>query len=69
MNAKKAKRLRRQAANAGSFKKEADYKMEQSEKIVYAPDKEGVLQAHEITRTTIVNTSKIGYRQLKKDNL
>lgn len=66
MNGKKAKALRRFAKENGMYSKEPEYKIKETKKIVYVPDSKGELKAREVSRYTLLNVSKIKYRNLKK---
>ncbi len=65
MNGKKAKAIRRLAKEHGHFKKEPEYKVKETKKVVYAPDQNGLMKAHQVSRFTVINTSKIVYRRMK----
>lgn len=65
MNGKKAKAIRRLAKAHGHFKNEPEYKVKETKKVVYAPDKNGLMKAHQVSRFTVINTSKLVYRRMK----
>lgn len=66
MNGKKAKLIRKLAAEMGHYKKEADYRVKEIKKMVYGVDKNGKPMAQEVKRHTIINASRINYRKLKQ---
>ena len=66
MNGKKAKAIRRLAKQEGKFQKEANYKVIQTEKVIYGTGTNGMPTAQRVTRNTLINLSKLEYRQMKK---
>ena len=66
MNSKKAKAIRRLAKEHGHFKKEPEYRVKETKKIVYVTNKDGSPIAETVSRYTIINTSKIMYRRMKQ---
>lgn len=65
MNGKKAKEIRRMAKDAGHFKTEPEYRMKETKKVLYYTDKDGSKKATQVSRVTVINTSKIIYRRMK----
>lgn len=66
MNQKKAKLLRKLAAQEGKFQTEANYSAMETKKMVYFTDREGRSRVEEVTRLTVFNSSRTEYRQLKQ---
>ena len=66
MNGKKAKAIRRLAKEHGHFKNEPEYKVKETKKVIYVTGKDGNPQAEQVSRYTIINTSKIVYRRMKQ---
>jgi hypothetical protein len=66
MNGKKAKTLRRLAKEEGKYQQEPNYKVKETEKVVYGKDKNGLPIAGKVTRYTVVNLSRIEFRRLKQ---
>lgn len=66
MNGKKAKAIRRLAKAHGHFKKEPEYKVKETKKMVYYNDKDGKPQAQQVSRFTVYNASRTVYRRMKR---
>lgn len=67
MSQKKVRAIRKLAKAMGHYKKEPNYKLKETKKMVYGLDKDGKPMAQQITRYTVINTSKTVYRQMLKD--
>lgn len=65
MNGKKAKAIRKLAKAHGHFKTEPEYRVKETKKVVYYTDKDGSKKATQVSRHTVINTSKIIYRRMK----
>ena len=66
MNGKKAKQLRRLAKAHGHYKVEPEYKVRETKKVVYYTDKDGSKKAAQVSKYTVINTSRIIYRRMKQ---
>ena len=66
MNGKKAKAIRRLAKQHGHYKTEPEYRVKETKKVMYVTDKDGNPKAQQVSRYTIINTSKIVYRRMKQ---
>jgi len=66
MSQKKMRAVRKLAKAMGHYKKEPDYEIKETKKMVYGLDKDGKPMAYEVKKYTLINKNRTVYKQMKK---